>query len=126
MLAVKSRCRNPYYQLLAVLALAIAAFACIDFYEKIACDTDLDCPFGYKCAPPYCEGGGQTCQNDSDCDVHEAEQNHRELLCVRMPWESEHSCRMSCSPGTTGYETSCLPGQECRALSDGTSLGACF
>jgi len=124
--AVKSKYRSVSRRWLAVLVLAIVASACINFYEKVACDTDLDCPYGYKCEPPYCKGGGQNCQNDSDCDVHEAEQNHRDLLCVRMPWESEHVCRMSCSPGSTAYETSCLPGQECRALSDGTSLGACF
>jgi hypothetical protein len=109
----------------ALLLAAASAIACLDFYDRIPCDSEDNCPYGYRC-DGVCKGPGEDCTNDSDCDQYEAVKNHRDLLCVRMPWESDHTCRLSCSPGTTSNETSCPPGQECRALSDGTSLGACF
>jgi len=108
-----------------VSALLLTASGCVDFYDRIPCDTEDDCPFGYRCNG-ICEGPGRRCSTDADCDAYEAVQNHRELLCVRMPWESEHRCRLVCSPGSTSTETTCAPGQECRSLSDGTDQGACF
>ena len=35
--------------LLACGALLVTASACIDFYERIQCDNEYDCPYGYKC-----------------------------------------------------------------------------
>ncbi len=99
--------------------------ACIDFYDRIPCDTEDDCPYGYRCNG-ICEGPGQNCSTDADCDFYEAVKNHRELLCVRMPWEEKHECRLTCTPGSSSLETSCPPGQDCRSLADGTDTGACF
>lgn len=108
-----------------VLLSLAAAFSCIDFYDRIPCDTEDDCPHGYRCNAT-CDGPGSPCNTDSDCDAFEAVQNNRDLLCVRMPWESAHQCRLSCTPGATATEVACAPAQECRALTDGNNLGACF
>ncbi|MFH1809860.1 MAG: hypothetical protein ABIJ09_14030 [Pseudomonadota bacterium] len=110
---------------IALLVLLVAAAACIDFYDRIPCDTEDDCPYGFRCNG-VCEGPGQRCGTDADCDEFEAVKNHRDLLCVRMPWESDHGCRLSCTPGSSARESACPPGQECRSLADSSSTGACF
>ncbi|MBN2362244.1 MAG: hypothetical protein JXR83_22520 [Deltaproteobacteria bacterium] len=111
----------------ALALLAPLAVACIDFYDQIRCDNEDQCPHGYMCNV-LCMGPGESCDTDADCDQYEAVKNHRELLCVGMPWESKEDflCRLSCTPGSTSNETGCPPGQQCRSLADGTDLGTCF
>ena len=108
-----------------MITCGIDVSACVDFYDRIPCDSEDDCPYGFRCNG-ICEGPGRSCSTDADCDPYEAVKNHRDLLCVRMPWEQQHECRLSCTPGSTSRENGCPPTLDCRALSDGDSTGACF
>ena len=105
------------------LSFAFSASACIDYYDRIPCDDESDCPYGYRCNA-ICDGPGMSCNTDSDCDAYEAVSHHRDLFCVRMAWESDLACRLSCTPGSSDLQTSCPPGQSCNDLGDGN--GACF
>lgn len=105
------------------LGLAISVVACVDYYDSIPCDYESDCPYGYRCNA-VCDGPGMRCATDSDCDAYEAVEHYRNLLCVRMAWEGELACRLSCTPGADNVQTSCPPGQTCYDLGDGN--GACF